>query len=510
MSASTSLLGTLVMLLVGTLAQGQSATTDTSGSTTTASTTSTSTDTTSGATVTVGGTSGSITINSGTTNLLTTGVGGATLSGGTLTLGTVSTTATTVDTTTSGLILTGVGSAGSISGVLTGGQLTSTTIATSVGNSIYTGTTGVTAVFLNGGGLNLVGNPLTLGATFGSTSGVVISGVSSSTGVFNTIGIGSTTLNATTTLGLGSLYNGVSISLSNGGSLNLTGILNSGLNVVSSSTSTAGGITLGTSGLSIIAGSSEITLSVGTIRVNTLGSLPAGNSPNSASFAVPAVALLGVGDVGGQTISERGVVYSLNSVNTAPTPGGTGVIRMVHTGLPDATGGFSQTATGLAPNTAYTYRVYATDSTGATYLSSPTTFTTPTVLQNWRQTFFGTTQGTNTAADNADPDNDGLPNLIEFATGNDPTTAQNSAVAVPTVNGSTLEYTYTRSLDALNSGTTFTVQWNDTLDPSLWSSSGVSETVLSDNGLLQQVKATLPASSTGRRFVRLNVLPPAN
>ncbi len=124
--------------------------------------------------------------------------------------------------------------------------------------------------------------------------------------------------------------------------------------------------------------------------------------------------------------------------------------------------------------------------------------------------FLGTTQGTNTAADNADPDNDGVPNLIEFATGKDPTSAQSAAVAVPTVNSGTLEYSYTRSLDALNSGATFTVQWNDTLDPSLWSSSGVSETVLSDNGLLQQVKATLPASSTGRRFVRLNVLPPAN
>ena len=200
----------------------------------------------------------------------------------------------------------------------------------------------------------------------------------------------------------------------------------------------------------------------------------------------------------------------MNSANTAPAPGGTGVIRIVHTGLPDSTGGFSQTATGLVPNTAYTYRVYATDSTGATYLSPPSTFTTPTVLQNWRQTFFGTTEGTNTAADNADPDSDGLPNLIEFATGKDPTTPQSAAVAATSVNGSMLEYSYTRSLDALNSGTTFMVQWNDTLDPSQWSSAGVSEAVLSDDGLLQQVKATLPASSNGRRFVRLNVLPPAS
>jgi hypothetical protein len=33
----------------------------------------------------------------------------------------------------------------------------------------------------------------------------------------------------------------------------------------------------------------------------------------------------------------------------------------------------------------------------------------------------------------------------------------------------------------------------------------VAEQVLSDNGTVQQVKATLPAGSLGRRFVRLRV-----
>ena len=61
----------------------------------------------------------------------------------------------------------------------------------------------------------------------------------------------------------------------------------------------------------------------------------------------------------------------------------------------------------------------------------------------------------------------------------------------------------------MNSGTTFIVEWNDSLDPTQWQSTGVTETILSDNGILQQVKALLPAAVTGKRFVRLKVLPPA-
>lgn len=447
------------------------------------------------------------------------------LSGSTLTLNAATATTTSTETTTtttgsSGLIISCVGGAtitlgGSTislrdstislgSSISVGNTFTGVT-STNVSNLVITGSSQGSITLGTAGGvrvLTLANNATTTGAVLNVSSGGIqnlVVGASSS---------GALTLNGATTLG--TLPTSGTINLSSGGTLNLTGLNDSGLTLVIGNASTVGGIALGTSGLVITAASSGTTVQTtsGTVRVDALGSLPAGNTPSSASFAAPAVALLGVGDVGGQSISERGVVYSLTAANSMPTLGGAGVVKVVHTGLPDATGGFSLTATGLAANTAYTYRVYATDSTGATYLSPATTFTTPTVLQNWRQTFFGTIQGTNHAADNADPDGDGLPNLIEFATGKNPTTP-NAAAATPSFSGGALEYTYTRSLDALNSGTTFTVEWNDTLDPTQWSSTGVTEAILSDNGLIQQVKATLPASSTGRRFVRLKVLPPA-
>jgi len=70
------------------------------------------------------------------------------------------------------------------------------------------------------------------------------------------------------------------------------------------------------------------------------------------------------------------------------------------------------------------------------------------------------------------------------------------------------EFTYTRSVVALNAGATFTVEWSDTLPGTSWSTTGVTESILSDNGTVQQVKAQVPVGSLGRRFAHLKVTAP--
>jgi hypothetical protein len=48
--------------------------------------------------------------------------------------------------------------------------------------------------------------------------------------------------------------------------------------------------------------------------------------------------------------------------------------------------------------------------------------------------------------------------------------------------------------------------WTDSLGAStVWSSTGVTLTVLSDNGTTQQVRANVPAGPGGRRFLRIVV-----
>lgn len=128
--------------------------------------------------------------------------------------------------------------------------------------------------------------------------------------------------------------------------------------------------------------------------------------------------------------------------------------------------------------------------------------TTP--VQDWRLQYFGTLDNSGNAADSFDYDRDGLVNLLEWASGLNPTTA--STLPITSVrNGATFEFTYTRSVAALNAGAVFTVEWSDTLPGTSWSTTGVTQTILSDNSTVQQVKATIPAGTSGRRFVRLRV-----
>ena len=71
----------------------------------------------------------------------------------------------------------------------------------------------------------------------------------------------------------------------------------------------------------------------------------------------------------------------------------------------------------------------------------------PTPAQLWRQTHFGTTANTGNAADSADPDGDGLANLLEYALGTLPTAANASPVAVSSAGGY-LQLTVTKNAAA--------------------------------------------------------------
>lgn len=111
------------------------------------------------------------------------------------------------------------------------------------------------------------------------------------------------------------------------------------------------------------------------------------------------------------------------------------------------------------------------------------------------------------AAPTLDGDHDGLSNFAEFAFHSDPATT-NIFPVVSVRNGAVFEYTYTRSVEALNNGLQFVVQWSDSLLSSDWHTSGVTQSILSDNGTTQQVKATVPAAGAMKKFVRLAVSPP--
>lgn len=142
--------------------------------------------------------------------------------------------------------------------------------------------------------------------------------------------------------------------------------------------------------------------------------------------------------------------------------------------------------------------------------TTSTTFTVHVIgsaAETWRFNHFATTANLGTAEDLADPNQDGESNMLEFATGQNPFSNSN-ATTLLVRNASMLEYTYSRNIAALTDGLQFAVEWSNTMAAGSWSSTGVSEQILADNGTLQTVKATLPAGASAKRFVRLKVTQP--
>ncbi len=134
--------------------------------------------------------------------------------------------------------------------------------------------------------------------------------------------------------------------------------------------------------------------------------------------------------------------------------------------------------------------------------------TLATPSQSWRFAYFGTIANSGTAADNFDANGDGELNLLEYATAQNPN-ASTLATLAAIRTASAVEITYIRSKAAFNGGMTFAVEWSDTLATNSWSTAGVTQTILTDNGTVQTVMATIPTSgSTQGRFARLNVTAP--
>lgn len=85
--------------------------------------------------------------------------------------------------------------------------------------------------------------------------------------------------------------------------------------------------------------------------------------------------------------------------------------------------GTSYADAGLSAATTYYYVATAANSAGAGAYSAQIASTPLTAIQAWRLANFGTTDNSGNAADNADPDGDGMTNAQEFAAGTDPQSA---------------------------------------------------------------------------------------
>lgn len=128
---------------------------------------------------------------------------------------------------------------------------------------------------------------------------------------------------------------------------------------------------------------------------------------------------------------------------------------------------------------------------------------TATALENWRFTWFGSTENTGSGADLLDFDSDGMVNILEFALRANPTQAGPAPAGEYVKNVSGGLFTYMRP-SAAAAAFSYQVERTTSADGT-WSAAGPLATEITDDGIIQTVKVTVPPPLGTKQFVRLRV-----
>jgi uncharacterized delta-60 repeat protein len=232
---------------------------------------------------------------------------------------------------------------------------------------------------------------------------------------------------------------------------------------------------------------------------------------NAAGTALSAAATLTVTQ-SAQTITFAAlsdVVFSATPISLeASASSGLAITFSVVSG-PATINGSALTLTGPG-----TVTVRAAQAGNAAYLAaSPVerTFTASAPLSGfaaWREGAFTAGERANVAVSgpNADPDRDGLPNLLEYALGLAPKTA--STTGLPAVAVSATEWTYTYTRPADRSDVTYVVERSTSLTS--WTTADVTHELVSTDAVAgtQTWRARVPLSAGANAFFRLKVTAP--
>lgn len=145
----------------------------------------------------------------------------------------------------------------------------------------------------------------------------------------------------------------------------------------------------------------------------------------------------------------------------------------------------------------------------SSFIESITAFTArPSFLETWRLRHFGPSVDPEWGLYDADPDADGLPNLIECASGLDPLKADApQAASIVAAEASGFTFRFQRSREALDHGFQWIVEWSDRLTAGPpWSTEGVEVTMIHESGDVQHLLARIPVASGTQRFARVRVI----
>lgn len=175
----------------------------------------------------------------------------------------------------------------------------------------------------------------------------------------------------------------------------------------------------------------------------------------------------------------------------------------------EAVGSVTLTANGGtgANDAAGVYSLTPSAATGGTFAAANYNINyLPGVLTVTGQSFEDWGAGLSDSSPGADPDGNGLPNLVEYFMGLSPVdpVVSGDAMILETAEAGEvrLDYRRSKSLNGVSGG----VAWRNDLADGVWSTEGVMETVVSDHGTYEIRRATVPlVPGEDRKFLRLEV-----
>ena len=119
--------------------------------------------------------------------------------------------------------------------------------------------------------------------------------------------------------------------------------------------------------------------------------------------------------------------------------------------------------------------------------------------ENWANTKLGSS----TASATADPDKDGLNNLLEYAFHTDPNAASVTALPQVGMESGYVTLTYTKLMSATD--LSYVVEQSASLSPASWSAAPVTEVVVATSGVTATIKAKVAITTETQKFLRLSV-----
>jgi fibronectin type 3 domain-containing protein len=168
-----------------------------------------------------------------------------------------------------------------------------------------------------------------------------------------------------------------------------------------------------------------------------------------------------------------------------------------------ALGNTTYTDTGLTNGSTYYYVVSATNAGGTSPNSAEVSAIPAQTLAQWTASYFPGVSDPNVIGPSADPDGDGLSNLVEYLLGTNPAVPDSSGAAMSSAADGSGNLVLTFRLSKNLTGVTYSVQ--SSTDLVNWSDTGVTPTVQSDQGAYYIMQAVVPLGSNSKLLLRLNV-----